>query len=323
MAEDAFYRAVALAGGESAYTLNGAVLAVTIMKDITAEDYFSVVQDIFSDNAGHGLHINRFIQHLLNPDVIPMDDDILLETILQVLGPHVDLWRLVLKHKWLLLCILFLSRYLCLLHPTILVVWSAPVMELLVNNQLNRVWKYLSETDLVLFMGGDSGDYLLPILNEHKAIPASQGEDNLDRQCEIMIVDYGYHSSHIALAVSLRHPGHIKYNPILEQLGLQLYHLGSAVVEVVKGVAAQMQIQEPISLSNRNTRLAWLKQCKKTAQDIVRNSGLQNAIDNTKQEFKLRVSFFIIINMIIVDIMSGTSCCYAETSQQAQVCWTC
>lgn len=65
MAETAFGAALEVAGGSLFYVLNNAVQSVTIMKDTTAEEYFATVNGIFSDNAGHGPHVNRHIQHLL------------------------------------------------------------------------------------------------------------------------------------------------------------------------------------------------------------------------------------------------------------------
>lgn len=135
---------------------------------------------------------------------------------MRFLGPHIDLWRFMLKHKYLLLHILFLSRYLCLLNPTVLVIWSAPIMQMLINDLFTTVWLYLSDEDLVQFMCGDSGAYLLPIMNTFKSIPMSHGEEHLERQCEIFILPFGFSDSHLGLGVSLRHPGHVKYDHILQ-----------------------------------------------------------------------------------------------------------
>ena len=302
MPEAVSQRIIEIAGGLMTYVLNGAVHTVTIMKDITAEEFFASVNGIFSSTAGHALHIDRYIQHLIQPNIISNDGDLLLNTVIKYLGPRIDLWRFLLKHKYLLLHILYLSRYLCLLQPTVLVIWSAPVMQMLVDDLFTTVWTSLSEDELVKFMSGESGEYLLPLINSHKPIPASQGEDHVNRQCQIFIVSFGYHNSHLSLAISLRHPGHIKYNPVLEQLGLQLYHLGQGVIKVVEGVAAQMQKEHPIPSLDRDKRLTWLQTCKQRSEVIIEESGLKGAIRNTKADIRLRVKFIYFLTLINTNI---------------------
>ena len=148
--------------------------------------------------------------------------------ITQFYGLHIDFWHFILQHLACLLHILFLSCYLRLTQPIILTIWSASVSDIFFNNTLVSVWSLLSEQDQNTFMQGHSGNFLdqfLSAAGHTETLPDVPGHEHLQHQGNIYVVCYGPGLCDFALAVVMRDPGNIKYEPRLAVLRAQLHFL--------------------------------------------------------------------------------------------------
>ena len=87
----------------------------------------------------------------------------------------------------------------------------------------------------------------------------------------------------------MRDPGNIKYDPIQGVLKLDLLFMCQAVVEIVKHIAAEIQLCNPISHSNRKD---WLLACINKSESIIFDCNLRSAITDIKNKLRIQVSFF-------------------------------
>ncbi|TDL28996.1 hypothetical protein BD410DRAFT_797706 [Rickenella mellea] len=112
--------------------VNGAVPSVDLMKDIPGEGHSGQTGGTYADNAGEALRLHRHILTLIN-DKIPASGTLNDTIIAQHIGPFVDFWRLLVGKGFIHWSAAFLSRYLCVLRPLIIVAFSNPINKMLRN----------------------------------------------------------------------------------------------------------------------------------------------------------------------------------------------
>lgn len=285
------------AGGLLIWLVSGAVIVVTIMKDISAEDYHSSAGGVFDATAGRSSQYDRHIHSLFHP--IPSLGDLSMDMASKFFGPYIDLWRLILKHKLLYLQILFLSRYLQWLRPTVIVVWSAPVMEMFTEGLFRRVWSHVPTADMAGFQAGVSGDFLLPLIHNTAGIPRPKGSEHLDRVGILSIWPFASGDADISILVPLGDPGSIKYDPLLSLLRSSLLYLGQGIVEITKAVAQRKQMVSPISTDDRVSRHSYLSSIIREVDAILESVKLDKAIATVKKNLRLQVGLHIDIIYIL------------------------
>ncbi|TDL26821.1 hypothetical protein BD410DRAFT_894776 [Rickenella mellea] len=126
--------------------VNGAVPSVDLFKDITAEEHSGQTGGTYADNAGEALRLHRHILTLLN-DQIPAFGTLTDTVIAQHIGPFIDFWRLLVTKGFIHWSAAFLSRYLCVLQPLVIIAFSNPVNRMLRGGSLADVWSKCKDND--------------------------------------------------------------------------------------------------------------------------------------------------------------------------------
>jgi hypothetical protein len=111
-------------------TVNGHVISVNVMKDITAEDFRGrITSGFFTPVMGRGM----VLRWDMMGDILRMDGELLSFDTRFLLGPYLDIWRLILIHRWWGLLAIMLAILLGILDPFLVIGHSAPVGHLFIN----------------------------------------------------------------------------------------------------------------------------------------------------------------------------------------------
>ena len=202
------------------------------------------------------------------------------------LGPLVDLWALTVKHRDIWIAILHLIRYVYVVKPVLVRVYSAKVSSLLVNGCLTTVLANRNDDNANVydaFFAGHSprtieelrvlvfNDFGEPIWRD------SQTLDWITAVGSLCIVDYG---RRLALCLPSYHGGLMKYDPLLLEPV-------SAMLQLValKGVQVEQCIMDHVDLHGDPAgRLSELSVIMASASEVCRT--LDQEISKVKAEIE-------------------------------------
>ncbi|TDL13587.1 hypothetical protein BD410DRAFT_873723, partial [Rickenella mellea] len=175
----------------------------------------------------------------------------------------------------------YLSRYLCILQPLIIVAFSNPVNNMLRGQSLAIVWdKCAHKATKSAFQRGQS-----PVSLEDLCDGFSDVLGTLARIC------YGPEPWQQCLTIASRDPGSVKYDPILALLCLLIQYLVLAKAELLKRVTAHRQSTNPFPVQgDKKAVVAWLDAVRAEVDSHTTKHGfadiLQCAIANLRQREK-------------------------------------
>jgi hypothetical protein len=260
---------------------NGVLLAMSLAKDITYEAMFTTRDDMgFSDRlTGPGPKaIDQARLQALGIDIETPGD------VSVSLGPLIDLWALTIKHRYIWIAILHLIRYIHIVKPVLIRVFSAKVSSLLVNGCIATALSdrndHNSDTYDAFFTGQSPGT-----VEALRVLVADSFEEPIWRETQTLewvtavgtlcIVDIG---RRYALALLSYHGGIIKYDPLLlEPLSTMLQ------LVALKGVKVEECVMKYVDLhgdpAGRENELSIIladatKECR----------GLDEEIDKVKMD---------------------------------------
>jgi hypothetical protein len=260
----------------------GVVIALTIMKDITLEEFIGGPA-LFEGAAGKAAHFHRCCYAQIYSEDISDSGDLNQDVVSKIFGPYIDLWRFTASKKHWSLHAAYLARLVTHINPLICAVWSAPVMELFYSLHFDQVLSTLSTEDYETFIKGSSGTFLNSFLDD-AALPKPHGEVHLYRQGVLHLLPL---LNTWYIFIPIRHPGNIKYCPAQALYRSQLYFLCLGVVEITRSVAAKMQLASSVTDTCRYT---WLQECISASERVIIDCGLRDQINSTKEKVRLQVS---------------------------------
>ncbi|TDL22868.1 hypothetical protein BD410DRAFT_202749 [Rickenella mellea] len=224
-------------------TLKGRITRVTVMKDTTIEAITGAAGGLGEDSAGKAFQMAERMINLIKPHT----------PTLKALGPHVDVWRLVPTSASLELCSMFLSRYLCTVKPLFVPSWSDITAYCLRFGALGNIPIFDTESQETFYSGVSPAQLdQLPLMMEDEPPTFPRGT-YLHELGMLVIFAYGSGETDLALTVATRHPGSIKYDPILAALRMRLQFLLQVLIEIVSIVVACYHLEHSISRTSRVT----------------------------------------------------------------------
>lgn len=281
--------------------LNGSVLCVTNMKDITEENFRGLIRGNFGEPSGRATQLDRYVQSFFYPE-IPDSGDLSDEVIAECFGCYLNFWRVILYHLYCEWSKLLSSRLLVLLRPIIWVTWSTRITETARRGEFKSCWEHVPDAEKAAFLAGEEVDMddLLPYNPDYADIlpKPAHSFDALSQVGTISIVPFCEGPCDIALNVPKRHPGNNKYDPALATYNFRLSYLSQGVLEVLKNTVSSEQMVNPIQRDgDHDTTWSWLNGRRITAESTAVQSGLRTAIDDVKEELYLVQSTLQILRL--------------------------
>jgi hypothetical protein len=267
-------------------SINGVVDVLTVMKDITAEDFFACADSIFGATTGPGLRTSIQLMGLLDPTIAEVVGDLPIALIRKVFGPHVDLFRLTLEHvHGLIYHVMFLGRLFAIIKPAVLVTWSKPVASLIITRTIPTLMTRAHSThpeDMASFMDGD-GRALLNIFSHDEPckpphFPKHQPFSHHLGQAQLTQLTHD--PTTLSIHLPLAHPGLIKYDPALSLTCHNIQLVTMAIGQVLVRLVDNMLLTH---LPNQDLSASFSEVLNRL-EDILSSSGLSPLLSQLVQD---------------------------------------
>lgn len=253
--------------------VNGRAVVLNILKDVTLECFFGLVPaGVFSDGMGRAMfHRWDQMRFILSLDGMDVDDDIR-----YWMGAYLDLWRLIIIHRWWRLMVILLGILLRAMRPLLVVGFSAPVAHLFLEDNIQLAMEQVKLQD-----------QLEESLVEEPTIASGQAPPKfpafLDHIGQLRIIaDDGHFFAFIANL----HSGRIYYQP-----RLQLLRLRVSFFIAFKAYVAQRVIEVGLSsletpLSDGDEELELLEGALDKTAKMLKRFKVEDRLANALEELR-------------------------------------
>lgn len=233
-------------------TTNSRVLSFVMLKDMTKEDLLSTITPgFFSEDMGRAM--SRRYDTMCT--ILELDQQIALNfDHRMLLGPYLNLWRLILRHRWWGLLVVLQAIFLRLTRPLLVLGFSAQIAHL-----------FLSDHLLVIPEGVDLDKaFDLSIISHpriHQKQAAPQFPEFIDHIGVVSISAYGTGADEKCLFICGAHPGHEFYQPALLRYHDPVDFLVAFKGYVAERIVASRAVAGPV-LDGRGDIQPFLEECR-------------------------------------------------------------
>ncbi|KIM26174.1 hypothetical protein M408DRAFT_10023 [Serendipita vermifera MAFF 305830] len=282
-------------------TVQGRVISLTVMKDLPQEVHQGRVNAVMfpllnaESEAGRALAIHDDMMHQLFTAYYEEREDIG-EDIRDFLGPYVDFWALIIRHRWFGLLLVILGRLLRALNPLIIHGWSS---------HMSSVFRRRELADLLVEMDGVPLSLALLknkrikemqyspkdkkfLFNAGKLIPFRIGNGPEDIFAVMPTIDFG----------------HQGYRPILRIHRQRFQYLTMAMSAALNRIAAAtVNKAAPGTL-----KTALLEEIKEASDALYRSSGITVLLEETRAEvIEMEKGHAALLGRFVADEEAGSS----------------
>lgn len=286
--------------------VNGSVVSTWILKDITREDFLGhITPGFFSDDMGRAMAMLWDRLHTITH----YEEDLSNDSIRICMGPFVNVWRLILVHRYWGLMVFLLHLLLERMRPLLLVGFSAPVSHIFVHATMANLANDVTTHTL--------GPELLEEARLKGLMAPPNFHDFQSHMGSISIVSTGPKPEQISAFLPMVHPGREFYRPWL--LG---HHLRTNFLVTLKGLVAQRVFAHKAFKAppgkDAASRRAFLEQARDDVEQRLEVEGLGTVLTGWTKELRdaetadaaLRGKH--VVNGILVKSDSGKPRCYTN-----------
>ncbi|KAG0339657.1 hypothetical protein BG000_001677, partial [Podila horticola] len=267
-------------------TGQSSTLAAFITKDITEES----CQPGFgysSPAAGPGPALEHRIRSLTGKDIRM---------------PRVDLWPCMPGCPDNPAAVAFLSEYLMVIKPLLVVSHSAVVARTLREDKLSHIWQSQQKCDLFLALSASSAltaslppPRLADYINTDENYKLKPWPAFTDIVGTLAVIRYGPHARDYAIHIPERHTGSQRYNPATQNAMCELH----AVCKVVFTVASTLvyRSRDYLEQSSDQEYLHRLNAIRKAIQNDLRDRGVHSILMIKREAAKQQESELVAMRM--------------------------
>ncbi|KAJ7690751.1 hypothetical protein B0H17DRAFT_1134258 [Mycena rosella] len=255
-------------------------------QSISEEAYCSALRNLSGVLRGLApeASLYRLVQHLLN-DNIPLLGDLTAAQIARWLGISLDFWRFILQHIWFWIHCAWFSRLLMTIKPVVVGVWSNHVF----HNGHGRTGICVGEGSRhreVAFLAGttsDSFNTFLPQTPSPDWYPLTRDGNYLEAVGTLLIIQTGFDTTKLCLAIPNLDCGLVKYDPSDSCLVEYILYVVSIMEQVAVRMVESMRAAGTVP-NYEDADAAWLyfETLRSRVETELVKSGLRDTLNSLK-----------------------------------------
>ncbi|KAF9133347.1 hypothetical protein BG015_003567 [Linnemannia schmuckeri] len=267
-------------GGSKPVLVRNQVVSAFLTKDITLEALAGVFA-YDKETAGPAPRLEHHLRKCVGDLVSDFIDRDIFSSV------RTDLFPCSTRHQEHQIALLFLSNYLCILQPILLVTHAMQVLHILQHNHIHKCWR-----------SQDSRDQFTSSLEQqnhtHASLEAGFGQRVAGRWTSIKsdatyvealgkfsVVKFGPGKDDYCIVLPERHAGNMRYNPALSSaLSLVSFLTKCAYLIAIPHLVQYAQNRPP------GSRQDTLVQLKNDIEDSVRKCGIRSLMEKTRDQLK-------------------------------------